>query len=102
MRFKSALVLSSLTACGLLFGQPGIASAAPPPSKQEQAKAKEAKADLSKDVETDRDVIQSLEHAKKQLQAEKSKDPTGHREQAIKYIQKAMTEIRAKTSKPGH
>ena len=77
-------------------------ASAEPPSKEAQAKAREAKSDLNANVAIDREVIQSLEHAKKQLQSEKGKDPTGHREAAIQYIQKAMGEIRSKTSKPGH
>jgi hypothetical protein len=77
-------------------------SSAAPPDQAAQAKAKENKVDQSADVQADRDVVQALEHAKKQLEAEKVKDPTGHRAAAVKYIQQAMGEIRSRTSKAGH
>lgn len=98
---RKASVISLMAASILCFGAAAPSSAAPP-SKVQKEKAKENKADMNADVNTDRDVIQSLEHAKKALQAEKVPDKTGHRKQAVEYIQKAMGEIRAKTSKPGH
>ena len=101
MRFQYALLISTYTACNLLFATPSRSSAAPQ-SSETQARGKAAKADLNADIASDREVIQALEHAKKQLQAQKVKDPTGHRQGAINSIQKAMAEIRAKTSKPGH
>ena len=101
MRNASMPLVTLLAASIFCLGGVSTASAAPP-SKMQQEKVKESKADMNADVNTDRDVIQSLEHAKKALQAEKGKDKTGHRDQAVEYIQKAMGEIRSRTSKPGH
>lgn len=80
----------------------GGAALAEPPSKMQQAKAQESKVDLNHNVAINREVIQLLERSKKRLQASKGKDITGHRARAIEHIQKAMFEVRAQTSKPGH
>jgi Ni/Co efflux regulator RcnB len=102
MRNVSKPLISMLAASIFCAGAMAAPASAAPPSKMQKEKAKESKADMSADVNTDRDVIQSLEHAKKALEGEKVKDKTGHRAQAILYVQKAMGEIRSKTSKPGH
>ena len=89
----------------LLFGSAAIAQPAASwaaPSAEQKAKAKESKADDSANVEANREVIQSLEHAKKQLESEKGKDVGSHRANAITLIQRAMGEIRSQTSKAGH
>jgi hypothetical protein len=85
---------------GAVIVQPTPVYAAP--SAAAKAKAKESKADSSANVEINRDVIQSLEHAKKQLESEKGKDVGAHRATAVKYIQEAMGAIRSQTSTPGH
>lgn len=95
MRSTPAILLALSLFCG-------SAAVAAPPSKMEQAKAKENKADLTANVAINREVIQLLERSKKRLQASKGKDTTGHRARAIEHIQKAMFEVRAQTSKPGH
>ncbi|MFN8613575.1 MAG: hypothetical protein U0931_38910 [Vulcanimicrobiota bacterium] len=64
------------------------------------AMAKESKIDLSKNVATNREVVQLLERSKKLLQSEKGQN--NHRQMAIQHIMSAMAEVRAQTSKPGH
>lgn len=77
---------------GLMLSSMALAE---PPSK-----AKESKVDLNANVAANREVVQSLEHCKKVLQAEKGKN--AHRDMAIQHIMAAMNEVRSQTSKPGH
>ena len=100
--FVTVVVTATLLMGGILVAQPSPASAAPSAAAKAKAKARESKADDTANVETNREVIQSLEHAKKQLESEKGKDAGAHRANAITLIQRAMGEIRAQTSKPGH
>ena len=94
MRSFSIILLGLGLFCG--------SALADPPSKMQTAKAQENKADLNANVASNREVIQSLEHCKKILQAQKGADPGGHRAAAIKHIMQAMGEVRSETSKPGH
>lgn len=92
---RNRQLLLALASSAILLGSPVGVQAKPQPHQ-----AKENKADLSANVASSREAIQSLERAKKLLQGQRGNN--AHRDRAVILIQQAMGEVRSQTSRPGH